>query len=171
MIGLLCGALMLVCAGVLAFATPLGLATLPWMNEAATLWHVLALLVAGAIWFYYSAYMYRARQRQQQRVEHFDSSLRGDLDRSLAQTEFQIALAKDIVWRGLVPLWLAGALWVATLFHLLGATRGVWIVMGLAMIGSLLAVVVGKHQSLKNRFEPRRRELESLRTKLADPQH
>lgn len=62
--------------------------------------------------------MFLARKRQQRRVEVFDSSLRGDVERALAQTDFQIGLARSIVWWGLIPVWLAGALWVATLFHL-----------------------------------------------------
>jgi len=169
LVGVISGAFMLVCAGMLAFVDSTWFVSPSWMKAAVSHWHVLALLLAAAIWFYYSAYMYLARKRQQERVGHFDSSLRGDLDRGLAQTEFQIALARDIVWRGLAPLWLAAALWVATLFHLLGASLGIWVIIGLAMIGSLVAVVLGKQQSIRNRFEPRRRELEALRAKLTDP--
>ena len=115
--------------------------------------------------------MYLARKRQQQRVETFDSSLRGNLERSLSQTDFQIALARDIVWWGLVPVWLAGALWVVTLLHLKAAPpTWAYVVMAALLIGSLAAVVVRKQRSITNRFEPRKHELESLRAKLADPQ-
>ena len=107
-IGLLCGALMFVCAGALIFGDPARLATLPWLKVAASRWDILALLAAGGIWFYYSAYMFLARKRQQRRVEVFDSSLRGDLERALAQTDFQIGLARSIVWWGLIPAWVAG---------------------------------------------------------------
>jgi len=57
-------------------------------------------LASGGIWFYYSAYMFLARKRQQRRVEVFDSTLRGDLDRTLAETDFRIAHARSIVWWG-----------------------------------------------------------------------
>lgn len=169
-IGMVCGALMLICAGALIFGDPAWLATLPWMKVAASRWDILALLAAAGIWFYYSAYMYLARKRQQRRVEVFDSSLRGDLERALAQTEFQIALARSIVWWGLIPVWMAAALWVATLFHLLAMPAWTYVFMGAVVLGSLVVVVSGKQQSITKRFQPRQRELESLRAKLADPQ-
>ena len=170
-IGVICGALMFVCAGGLLFDGSALLAALPRMKAAASAWDILALVVAGGIWFYYSAYMYRARKRRQRRVEKFDSSLRGDLERALSQTEFQIALARDVVWWGLVPVWMAGALWVAALLHLKAAPAAwAYVFMAALIIGSLVIVVVRKQRSIANKFEPRRRELESLRAKLADPQ-
>jgi hypothetical protein len=170
-IGVICGGLMFLCAGALVVSGPALLAALPRMKAAASVWDILALVAAGGIWFYYSAYMYLARKRQQQRVETFDSSLRGNLDRSLSQADFQIALARDIVWRGLVPVWLAGALWVVTLLHLKAAPpTWAYVVMAALLIGSLAAVVVQKQRLITNRFEPRKRELESLRAKLAEPQ-
>jgi hypothetical protein len=47
---------------------------------------------------------------------------------------------------------------------------GSYVFIGATMLGSFVVVVSGKQKSITNRFEPRRRELESLRTKLADPQ-
>jgi len=115
--------------------------------------------------------MYLARKRQQRRVETFDSSLRGNLERALSQTDFQIALARDIAWWGMVPVWLAGALWVGTLLQLKAAPpTWAYVVMAALLIGSLGFVVVQKQRSITNRFEPRKRELELLRAKLADPQ-
>ena len=170
-IGMICGALMFLCAVALLVSGPALLAALPRMKAAASLWDVLALVTAGGIWFYYSAYMYLARKRQQRRVETFDSSLRGNLERALSQTDFQIALARDIVWWGLVPVWLAGALWVGTLLQLKAAPpTWAYLVMAALFIGSLAAVIVRRQRSITNRFEPRKRELESLRAKLADPQ-
>ena len=170
-IGVICGALMFLCAVALLVSGPALLAALPRMKAAASLWDILALMTAGGIWFYYSAYMYLARKRQLRRVETFDSSLRGNLERALSRTDFQIALARDIVWRGLVPVWLAGALWVVTLLHLKAAPpTWAYVMMATLIVGSLAAVIVRKQGSITNRFEPRKRELESLRAKLADPQ-
>ena len=169
--GVICGALMFLCAGALLVSGPAMLAALPRMKTAPSVWDILALVAAGGIWFYYSAYMYLARKRQLRRVETFDSSLRGNLERSLSQTDFQIALARDIVLWGLVPVWLAGALWVVTLLHLKAAPpTWAYVVMAALLIGSLAVVVVRKQRSITTRFEPRKRELESLRAKLAEPQ-
>jgi hypothetical protein len=169
-IGLICGALMLVCAGMAIFGDPAWLAALPWIKVAPSRWDVFALLAAGGIWFYYSAYMFLARKRQQRRVEVFDSTLRGDLDRALAETDFQIAHARSIVWWGLVPVWVATSLWLAVFYRLLAMPAWSYVFIGATMLGSFVVVVSGKQKSITNRFEPRRRELESLRTKLADPQ-
>lgn len=170
MLGAVCGSLMLICAGVLAFADPAWLGTRPWMKLAASRWDIFALIAAGGIWLYYSLYMLAARKRQERRVERFDSSLRGDLDRAVGQIDFQIALAKDIVWWGLVPIWIASTLWVATLFHLGNASGSTWVLMGSTVVAAFVAAVACKQRSITNQFEPRRRELESLRAKLIEPQ-
>jgi hypothetical protein len=169
-IGLICGALMLVAAGLAIFGDPVWLAALPWIKVAPSPWDVLALLAASGIWFYYSASMFLARKRQQQRVEVFDSTLRGDLDRALAETDFRIAHAKGIVWWGLVPVWVATSLWLAVFYRLLAMPAWSYVFIGATMLGSFVVVVSGKQKSITNRFEPRKRELESLRAKLADPQ-
>jgi hypothetical protein len=168
-IGVICGALMLVCAAALLVGGSTLLASLPRMKAAASGWDILSLVGCGGIWFYYSAYMYRARKRQERQVETFESSLRGDVERAISRTEFQIALAKDILWRGLVPIWLAGTLWVGTLLHLKADPPG-WAnwAMATLLIGSLVFVVIRRRQSITDKFEPRRRELHSLRTKLTD---
>src|SRR6266404_4555681 len=116
-IGVVCGALMLICAAALIFADSAWLAALSWTKVAPSRWDIAALLGASGIWLYYSTYMFLARKRRQRRVEVFDSTLRGDLDRALAETDFRIALARSIVWWGLVPVWLATALWLAVLYR------------------------------------------------------
>lgn len=137
---------------------------------AGSRWDKLALLVAGGIWLYYCTYMYLARRRQLRREEVFESTLRGDIGRALAQTEFQVAMAQKIVWWGLIPVWVASTLWVLTLLHLSAKPAWSYPLMAILIIGSLVAVILGKQRSITNRFQPRKRELESLRAKLADPQ-
>ena len=169
-IGLICGGLMLVCAGVLALGNPGWLAALSWIKVTPSRWDILALLAAGGIWFYYSGYMFGARRRQQRRVEIFDSTLRGDLDRALAETDFRIAHARSIVWWGLVPVWVATTLWLAVFYRLLAMPAWSYVFIGATVLGSFVVVVSGKHKSITDRFEPRQRELESLRAKLDDSQ-
>jgi len=167
-VGLLCVVVMFVYAGVLVSGNQQWVIK-PWGNTVTpTGWDLLGLLVAGAIWAYYAAYMYRSRKQQQKRVELFDSSLRGDLDRALSQTDFQIKMTQDIVWWGLVPVWVAGTLWLVVLFHLKGAPAWVYVLMIAVALGALVVVVSGKQRAITNWYEPRRRELESLRSKLAD---
>jgi hypothetical protein len=174
--GVFFGAFTLVCAGMLFFDGPTVLAALPRMKTAASGWDIVALIAAGLLGFYYAAYMHRARKRQQNRVETFERTLRGDLDRAVATTEFQIVLARNIVWWGLVPLWIGCALWVVTLLHLKAAPPAwaytwAYIMMAALLMVSLAVVVWTRQRAITNRYEPRRRELKSFRAKLADPQH
>jgi len=165
-IGLVCGALMLIGAGASLFAGPSWLAGLSWIKVMPSPWGIGALLLAAGIWFYYSAYMFSARKRQQRRVELLDSTLRGDLDRALAETDFRIALARNIIWKGLVPVWVATSLWLLVFYRVLAMPAWSYVFIGATMLGSFVVVVSGKQRSITNRFEPRRRELEALRLKL-----
>ncbi len=166
--GFIFGGFMLVCAGALAFGNAAWLATFSWIKVTVSRWDSAALFVASAIWFYYGAYMYLARKRQLRREELFDSTLRGDIDRALAQTEFQVRVARRIVWWGLIPVWVATGLWVLTVFHLAAKPTWVYFFMGTVMIVALAAVVATKQRAITNRYEPRRRELEALRAKLEE---
>ncbi len=168
--GVLCGALMLIGAFSLTFGGPAWLAIFSSVKAAVTPWDRLGLLAASGIWFYYSAYMYRARTRQVRREEIFESTLRGEIDRALAQTEFQVAMARNIVWWGLVPVWVATTLWVLIALHLTAKPAWTYVFMGATIIGALVIVVSGKQRAITNRYQPRQRELEALRAKLADPE-
>lgn len=166
-VGVVFRALMLIASIVLALGSPAWLTTLSWIRVPVARWHGLALLAAAGIWFYDVAYMAMARKRQQRRVEAFDSSLRGDLDRALSQNDFQVALARNIVWWGLVPVWVAVAPWVVTLFHLVAGPPLAYAILGAIALAAFIVDVTGRQRSITNRYLPRRRELESLRAKLA----
>jgi len=167
-IGVFSAVLTVVYAGVLAFGDQSWLIK-PWgERKAPMLWDYLGLFVSGGIWLYYAAYMYRARKRQQRRVEVFDSSLRGDLERALSQTQFEIAMVADNTWQGLAPIWVAATLWMVVLFHLKSGSAWSYALAGAISLGSLALVIVRKQRLITKRLLPRQRELESLRTKLAD---
>ncbi len=169
--GLFSAALMFAYAAILACGNQSWLIK-PWRNGVEPSgWHYLGLLAAGAIWLYYAAYMYRARKRQQRRIDVFDSSLHGDLDLALSQTEFQMTMIRNIVWRGLVPVWVAGTLWMVVLFHLKGASAWIYVLVAAIAIASLLIVILRKQRLIRERYLPRQQELRSLRAKLVDRQH
>ena len=169
-VGLFTGAVMLIYAGVLMFGDPAWLITRRGSSVTVSPWDIAALLTAGAIWFYYSTYMMAVRTRQLRREEAFESNLRGDIERALAHLDFQVATARNIVWWGILPAWVAATLWVVALFHLKGSSVLAYVIMGFIVVGAFVAVAIGKQRSITHKFEPRRRELEALRAKLADPQ-
>lgn len=169
-IGLACGVLMFVCAGVFAFGDAAWLATLPWPKVAVSHWDAVALFAAAGIWFYFAAYMRGARRRQSSRGEEFAPTMRGDIDRALAQVGFQIRVAEGILWRGFVPVWVAAALWVAVVFRLTDAPAWTYVFMASTMAGALVTTVSGQQRRISERYQPHQRELESLRRKLLDPQ-
>jgi hypothetical protein len=98
-------------------------------------------------------------------------SLHGDLDLALSQTEFQITMIRNIVWRGLVPVWVAASLWMVILFHLKGASAWMYALVAAIAIASLVIVILRKQRLIRERYLPRRQELRSLRAKLVDIQH
>lgn len=65
---------------------------------------------------------------------------------------------------------LAGGRALVTIIHLVAAPAWTYVYMGATIVGSLVAVVAGKQRASACRYEPRQRELESLRTQLIDPQ-
>lgn len=168
--GVVFGLLMIVLAAVLALGDPAWLASSKWIRVPVEQWHAAALFLAGGIMFYYAAYMYGCRRRQLRREEDYASSLRGDLERALAHVDFQIRIARSIVWWGLIPQWVATGLWCVVFFHLLGASAEHYVLIFAVMIAGLAVVVACQQRAITRRYEPRRRELESLRAKLADPQ-
>ncbi len=109
---------MFVITGILAWSDPAGLITHSWIKVPPTGGDLAVLAFCGAIWIYYASYMWGARQRQLRREEDFASTLRGDLDRALAHLEFQIRMARSIVWWGLVPCWFGASLGIVVLFRL-----------------------------------------------------
>jgi len=76
-----------------------------------------------------------------------------------------------MVWRDVISIWIASGLWVLVLFHLKGAPISAHASTGLLLLAALALTVGYYRRSVPNRFRPARRELEALRTKLADQQH
>ena len=131
------------------------------------LWEIVAMFTAAGLWLFYALYILVHRKRQESRERQYPSSLRGDLDREIAQTEYQIRMAKNILWWGLLPTGVAG------LLGILVTVESSWA--RLLLILAVLLIMVGaelwtKKRKIKRDFLPRQRELESLRDKLADPE-
>lgn len=172
--GLVFGLVMFVLASVLALGDPQWLASLNWIRVPVAAWHSAVLALSGVSMFYYAAQMYGARRRQLRREENFAASLHGDLDRALAHTNFQIQVARSILWWGLTTQWVATAAFGIVVFHLAGFSTKNFLPLTavvLALVGLFAVVVTCQRRAISRRYEPRRRELESLRAKLADPQH
>lgn len=164
----------LLLAGIFASGRTAWLTPISWPKAVPSPWDVAALIVAASVWFYFALYLNIARLRLRRRGETFDSTLRGDIDLAIARVEFQIKMAKDVVWRGFVPVWVAATLWVLVLFKLSieparrGGLAPIYVVFALAMIGAFAMEVWSRQKAIRKRYEPHRLELESLRRKIAD---
>jgi hypothetical protein len=145
-----------------------------WPKVPASGLDIAALTVAGGVWLYFAAYMSQARNRLVRCGEHFESSLRGDIDRALEQVQFQIKVATDIVWRGFVPVYAAVSLWVFVVFRLSAGPLRVdflktsYLVAYALMVAAFIADAGCRRKAIRERFEPQRRELQSLRGKLTN---
>ena len=131
------------------------------------LWEIVAMFTAAGLWLFYALYMLVHRKRQESRERQYPSSLRGDLDREIAQTEYQIRMAKNILWWGLLPTW------VAALLVILVTVESGWARLLLILAVLLYMFVIElwtKKRPIKRVFLPRKHELESLRDKLANPE-
>lgn len=163
-------------AGILAFGPAEWLAMLSWPKVAPTRWDIAVLFGAGGTGLYFAFYLNHARLRLQRSGETFESSLRGDIERALARIGFQIKIAKNIVWWGFIPVYAAITLWVLVLFRLLlgdakgAALNGSFVPAASVLIAAFVAEVFCRQKAIRECYEPHRRELESLRRKLADPQ-
>lgn len=154
----------------LAWGDPAWLASLSWLKSPASPWDTAALFLAGGAWLLCAAYMWNARRRQIQCEDTLSQSIRGDLERALAHIAFQIRMARGIVWWGLIPAWFAAGLFVLVLFHLRQSPAwGYWVI-SLLMVGTFVMIHWWQHCAIRRIYEPRRRELESLRAKLVNPQ-
>ncbi len=167
-LGLIFSLLMIGTVGVITSADPAGVAGFSWIRVPASSGHVAALSIAAVLWLYYAVYMFAARRRQLRRDESFGSSLQGDIERGLDQLEFQIRIARSIVWWGFVPVWIACALWIVVVFHLKDVKPWAFAMSGSVMAAAFALSVWGQHHAITRRFEPRRRELLALRERLED---
>ncbi|ATC65591.1 hypothetical protein CMV30_17465 [Nibricoccus aquaticus] len=164
------GVVMVVFAVILAMGDPAWFASWKWIRVQVSGWHVAGLFLSGLIMWGYAVAMYGVRRRQLQREENSADSLRGDLDRAIAHTDFQIRVARSSVWWGLVPQWVATCLLGLVVFSLSELSAGYFSAI-LGVLGALLSVVITcQLRAINGRYAPRRRELELLRTKLADMQ-
>lgn len=154
----------------LAWGDPAWLASLSWLKAPVSPWDAAALFLAGVAWLFCAAYMWHARRRQIRREANLADSIRGDLERALDHIAFQIRIARGIVWWGLIPAWFAAGLLVLVLFHLRQAPAWSYWLIALMMVGTFVTIHWWQHFAIRRLYEPRRRELESLMAKLANPE-
>jgi hypothetical protein len=133
------------------------------------------LFLSGCIWFYYAAYRFIGRKRQEQYERQFDVSLMGDLQKACAQVDYQIRLSKNVHWWGLLPIFWGTGLQIFVLAK--PKLISMWLkdpaqaslFLGL-MVGVMLVAFVldywCKRKPIQDELLPRKRELEALRDKL-----
>jgi hypothetical protein len=135
-------------------------------------WELIALLLAGGVWLYFAWYLNRARGLLRRSGDTFDATLVGDIDRALAQLDFQIGIARGIVWRGFIPVYAALTASLLAVFRLCGGSdhpAAVTVATSL-LFAAFLADISAREKAIARRHGPEREELESLRRKLTEAQ-
>ncbi len=167
-IGVAMGALLLYLAGVGATG-----GMLPgWISRrvAVSGADLLALAGAAGLWLFYAVFQWVERRRQERREHTFEASLRGDLDRVLARTAQQLRLARNAVWWGVIPVWIATVLFCLTILKLAGASVGLRLLMtAVVALGSVFDLRC-KRRPIANELLPLQEEFQALRAKLAEPE-
>ena len=128
-------------------------------------WDSLTLLLAASGWLYFGGKIYVGRKKQEQRERKFTSSLRDELDRDIAQVEYQISSRKHIVL-GFIPPYAGAILFMWVVFRMAGVTEWAVVPLTAAMIGGLVLESRSQQRLVDHKLAPRKEELESLRDKL-----
>jgi len=130
----------------------------------------LMMLAASALWLFYALYQFVGRKRQERRERDFEPTLRGDLDRTLAQTEYRIRMARGAVSWGVVPVGLATLLFAYVICKLVPTPPAVWLLAAIVIPLSFAVDAWVKRRPLQTELLAQKRELESLRRKLTEPE-
>ncbi len=123
------------------------------------------LVVAGCAAMHVAIGRFRRRRSEQR----FESSLMGDLNKAISQVDYQIDRLKSFHWWFILPVALITALNFAakgvTVAELFDSTRiWIWPLFAASIVVYYLAI----HVELRHIHLPRKRNLESLRDKLAN---
>lgn len=139
-----------------------------FMDKLASRWDVLALFLAAGGWIYFGGRVFLARmqQRERQRSRDFTSSLRDELERDIRQLEFEIETRKRILL-GFIPPYAGGLLFLWAYFRMQGAPEWMIIPFIVFMVGAMFWETRSQQRLVDRKLRPRKRELESLRDKLA----
>lgn len=167
-IGLVYGAGILVFGGILAFDREDRWRSLLGTNIELSHAEILLLLVAAGLWLFSAGYQFVERRRQEKRARQFESSLRGDLDRTLAHTEHQIRMGKSALWWSVLPVWLSTALFIHILIRLVPTPPGVLILAAIVIPMGFALDLHCKRRPLEAELLPQQRKFETLRRKLME---
>lgn len=163
-------ALVLVLIAAILLVNYFGLLGKVGSSRALAGWEIVALLVAMVAWLQFSLSVYFGQKQHKNRERSDTQSLLEDLDREIKHTTYQIRTRKHILM-GFIPPYLGSGLFISIVFGVTGVSN--WMLS--AVIGGLILGLIIESRSQRRLIEremvPRLSELETLRDKLADPQH
>lgn len=116
--------------------------------------------VVAALYLMVAVYLFDGRRQRLKRDVAFDHSLLGDLDKAIAQIDYQITRLRSFLWWFIVPVGIG----LGISFVVLYDTKPVWI--WPLVVLSVLFAWWTMRRDLRVHHLPKKRELESLRDKL-----
>lgn len=120
--------------------------------------NMISMLVIAAAYLFASAFRWIGGQRQKAREANFDDSLRGNLEKLVANADYHIRLQQNYLWWYLVPV-LPGYLLLAASFWSSGP-EAFWF-MTISVIALFSFVHWGNNQIVRTKLIPQKEELES----------
>ncbi len=106
--------------------------------------------------------IYLARQRRLRSSQHFDSSMRGEIDRALATVNYQIDRLRRMFWWYMLPFLIGWGLNLVETYQ--DRPIWAWILLPVALLIANWLV----RWEIRCMHEPRRRDLEALKGMLDD---
>lgn len=113
--------------------------------------------VDAAIWLVITTYLLIGRVRRRRRDHGFDDSVRGDLDKAIAQIDYQIRRLRSFLWWFIVPIGIGAATSLAVLHD----SKPLWV--WPLVVAALLTAWWSMRRDLIQHQLPKKRELEALR--------
>ncbi|MGH8021629.1 MAG: hypothetical protein ACREIA_25765 [Opitutaceae bacterium] len=167
-IGLLAGSGFLVFGSMLAFWDENQLRSLLGSEVEVSRWDALIMLIASALALLFALHHLIGRMRQDRRERQFESSLRGDIDRTLAQTDYQIRVARAIFWWDVIPTGLATVMFTYVIYKIVLTPPAVWLLAAIVIPLGIASDLWCKRRPIRTELLPLKQEFEALRRKLVE---
>lgn len=130
-------------------------------------WHAAALGLGVVCWLQFGLRVYLGRSAQRHREGKHPKTLLEELERDIDQVQFEIAARKlSTLILGFIPPHVGGFLFTYVIFHVTGVPSWALVPFAGVMFAGFVIETRMQRALVRDKFVPRRQELEALKAKL-----